>query len=148
MATATATRVKTATSNGDNDDHGGGDDSMWSCLERACVACGIAPADVLPELKAGRAPERCVPHVARELGRLPAEVRAMLSEQAPARASQVEAALAKAAELQRAAAAAAAAAAEDAARTRNRTWVCSYCSNSNPDCPYRAKQEGGYFLEL
>ena len=57
----------------------------------------------------------------------------MLAEQSPALAAQVEAALAAAQEL---------------GRTRNRVWVCSYCHNSNPDCPYCARQQGGYFLEL
>lgn len=147
-ATATATRVQAATSSGDDAAGGGGDDGLWSSLERACLACGIAPADVLPELQAGRAPERVVPHVARELGKPAGAVRAMLAEQAPALAAQVQAALAKAAELQRAAKAAAEAAAADVTRTRNRSWVCGYCHNSNPACPYRARQEGGYFIDL
>jgi hypothetical protein len=147
-ATATATRVQAATSSGDDAGGGGGDDGLWSSLERACVACGITPADVLPELQAGRAPERVVPHVARELGKPAGAVRAMLAEQAPALAAQVQAALAKAAELQRAAKLAAEAAAADVTRTRNRSWICGYCHNSNPACPYRARQEGGYFIDL
>jgi hypothetical protein len=25
-------------------------------------------------------------------------------------------------------------------------WVCGYCGNSNPDCPYRATKSGGYYI--
>jgi hypothetical protein len=148
-ATATAQRTEAATATAGGDDGGdAGDDALWSCLERACVACGLSAAETLPELRAGRAPERVVPHVAAELGRSAGEVRDMLGAQAPALARKVEASLAKAAELEKLARIAAAQAAADAARTRNRTWVCGYCANSNPDCPYRARQEGGYYVEL
>jgi hypothetical protein len=148
-ATATAVRTEAATATAGGDDAGdAGDDALWSCLERACVACGLSAEQTLPELRAGRAPGRVVPHVAAELGRSAGDVRAMLAAQAPALARKVEACLTKAAELEKAAKRAAAEAEADAARTRNRTWVCGYCANSNPDCPYRARQEGGYYMDL
>jgi hypothetical protein len=27
-------------------------------------------------------------------------------------------------------------------------WVCQYCGNSNPNCPYKAEKIGGYFVPL
>ncbi len=27
-----------------------------------------------------------------------------------------------------------------------RLWVCGYCGNSNPQCPYRATKSGGFFI--
>ena len=33
------------------------------------------------------------------------------------------------------------------ARRRQRQWVCSFCHNSNPGCPYRATRSGGYYVD-
>ena len=38
-------------------------------------------------------------------------------------------------------------AAADAAGIRvQRLWVCGYCRNSNPGCPYRATRSGGWYI--
>jgi hypothetical protein len=43
--------------------------------------------------------------------------------------------------------AAASQAAADAAGIRvQRLWVCGYCRNSNPGCPYRATRSGGWYI--
>jgi hypothetical protein len=113
-------------------------------LERACIQAGLGAADLVADLSAGRAPECVVAAVASELARPRDTVRSMLAAQAPALLLRVRAALAAAEELERRVAEAAA---RDEA-TRRRMWICSMCHNSNRDCPYRAKQEGGYFREV
>ena len=146
-----ATAVAEATATVEQMEHDQSDDSasdLWACLERACVQCGLSAHDILPDLQAGRAPERVVTVVAAELGRPVPVVREMLGAQAPALLARVQRALAEATRIQEAAATAAATAAEDDTQTLNRQWICSFCHNSNPGCPYRARQEGGYFAEL
>ena len=99
---------------------------------------------MLPDLSAGRAPECVIPAVASELARPADVVRDMLAAQAPALLRKVRAAVDAAAELELRAAEAL----EREEATRRRMWICSACHNSNPGCPYRAKQEGGYFRDV
>ncbi len=101
---------------------GGGPD-LWACLERACVELGLGAADVLPDLQAGRAPEAVVAHVAGQLGKPAADVRAVLAAQARALARKLQEALAAGAELARLADEAEA---EDSPN-RQRQWICEYC---------------------
>ncbi len=108
-------------------DAGGGPD-LWACLERACVELGLGAADVLPDLQAARAPEAVVAHVAAQLGKPAADVRAMLAAQAPALARKLQEALAAGAELARLADEAEA---EDSPN-RQRQWICEYCHKCVP----------------
>jgi hypothetical protein len=152
-STATATAVAEETRAKEELDIGdsGTPDNLWACLERACVQCGLSAADIAPDLRAGRAPERVVTLVAAELGRAVGDVRAMLGGQAVALLQKVEQALAAAEEVKERAkeeaATAAAAGMLDDPRFLNRQWVCEFCHNSNRDCPYRPRQEGGYFVD-
>jgi hypothetical protein len=141
FATAVAVREEEALATQAAD---GEEPDLWACLERECIKLGLGAADLLPDLSAGRAPECVVGAVASELGRPPQRVREMLAAQAPALLRRVRAALAAAAELEQRVAEAA----EREAETRRRMWICSVCHNSNPGCPYRARQEGGYFREV
>jgi hypothetical protein len=119
------------------DESDGSGSDLWACLERACVQCGLSAGDIIPDLEAGRAPERVVTLVASQLGRPIPEVRDMLSAQAPALLARVRAAQAAAEKV----ATAEAVAERDEEAVMNRQWICGFCHNSNPGCPYRARQE-------
>jgi hypothetical protein len=151
-STATATAVAEVTRAAEEEDVDSGSPvDLWACLERACVQCGLSASDVAPDLRAGRAPERVVTLVAAELGRPVGEVRTMLGGQAPALLAKVEQAVKAEEEVKERAKQeaddAASAGKLDDPRFLNRQWVCSFCHNSNTDCPYRPRQQGGYFVD-
>ena len=141
VATATATKEEEEL---DTDDRDGDNDDLWAALERACIKMGLTAEDMLPDLEAGRPPERVVPAVASELNRPADRVREMLKAQVPALLRKTRAAVEARLELERRIAEAL----QKEEAQRRRMWICGACHNSNPDCPYRARQEGGYFADV
>lgn len=99
-------------------------------LEKALMKLPAAKGQAM--IDAGAVPPAILKEIATELGKDRAEVQDKL-EQILAEVQAAQEANQKiAAELKK----------------KQTEWVCSFCGNSNPSCPYRAKKEGGFYREV
>lgn len=89
-------------------------------------------------------PECMLADLARTYGWAPEEVTSRIKEQAAKEKPALKAALRLAERLR----AAEEALPEEERRSRVRMWVCGYCRNSNPGCPYRATRSGGFYISV